>query len=179
MEGRLYKDTVSFLCPDHDAGRTTRVLVEALDLHLRIRFEGGSYRELSPGGPDEPVHLEAVFWVDKSHRLLASLNGLYYLFPAAKGSRVSVQTRSEPATREFGPSTPKGYEYFEQVTRVDVEDPPRGSFRLDGLIQRMQLHAHGSANAGVFEIDMDHSYKDRGQKEVLTRLQFSVPLAPN
>lgn len=175
MEGRLYRDTVSFLSPDHDAGRTGRVQLEALDLHLRIRFEGGSYRELNPGGPDEPVFFEAVFWFDKTHRLQVSLNGLYYIFPSATGTRAFVFRRSGQAAREFNAGTPKGYEYFEEVIRVDVEDALHGKFRVDGLIQRMQLHAHGAKNADVFEIDMDHSYKDRGQKEVLTRLQFLEP----
>ena len=178
LEGRLYNHTVSFLSPDHDAGRTLRVHVEALDLHLRVRFEGGSYRELNPAGPDESVFFEAVFWFDQSHRLQASLNGLYYLFPSSTDARAFLYMRSGHATRQFNSSTPKGYEYFEEVTRVDVEDPLFGAFRLDGLVQRMQLHAHGSANAGVFEIDMDHSYKDRGQRQVLTRLQFFTPFAP-
>ncbi len=177
-EGKLYGNRVGFLSPDHDAGRTERVSAQALDEHLRVRFEGGSYRRLSPAGPDEPVHFEAAFHIDKSHHLNVTLNGLYYIFPSAVGTRVMMQTRDGEQTRLYSETTTKGYEYFEQVLRVEVQDPRFGEFRMEGLIERMQLHAHGSTNADVIEIDLDHTYKDRGQKEVLLRLLLVKPLSP-
>lgn len=177
-EGRLYGNTVSVFSPDHDAGRTEKVQVDALDKHLRVRFEGGSYRQLSPGGPDLPVYFEASFFMDGSNRLNAVFNGLYYLFPTASGSRVFLTSLGQEVTREFHPDTHKAYEYFEQVVKVEVEDPVYGNFKLEGLVERLQLHAHGAANTDLFEIDLDHSYKDRGQKEVLLRFLLTTPLDP-
>ncbi|MCW5963540.1 MAG: hypothetical protein KIT83_05830 [Bryobacterales bacterium] len=177
-EGPLYGNTVSVFSPNHDAGRTERVQVDALDKYLRVRFEGGSYRELSPGGPDLPVYFEASFFVDGSNRLNAVFNGLYYLFPTASGSRVFLTSRGQEVTREFHPDTHKGYEYFEQVVKVEVEDRVYGDFKLEGLVERLQLHAHGAANTELFEIDLDHSFKDRGQKEVLLRFLLAAPLNP-
>lgn len=177
FEGKLYGNTVGFLSPDHDAGRTERVSVQALDEHLRVRFEGGSYRRLSPAGPDEPVYFEAAFFVDKERRLNAVLNGLYYLFPSMAGTLVMMQTRGGESSRAYEETSVKGYEYFEQVLRVEVEDARFGQFRLEGLIERMQLHVHGAANADIIEIDLDHTYKDRGQKEVLLRFLLLKPLA--
>lgn len=177
-EGKLYGNVVGFLSPDHDAGRTERLSVKALDTHLRVRFEGGSYRKLSPAGSDDPVFFEAAFFIDKQHRLNAVLNGLYYVFPSADGTKVSMQTRSGETQRNYSAETPKGYEYIEQVLRVEVDDPRLGMYRLEGLIERMQLHAHGQQNADVVEIDLDHTYKDRGQAAVLQRFLLMQPLQP-
>lgn len=175
MEGKLYNHTVPFLSPDHDAGRTEKLRVEALDVHLRIRFEGGTYRRLSAAGPDSPVFFEASFFLDKEHRLNGVFNGLYYLFPTASGSRVIVTSRHQEVAREFHPATHKRFEYFEEVLRVETEDPRFGTFHLEGLVQRLQLHSHGGQNGELFEIDLDHAFKDRGQKEVLLRFLLAAP----
>lgn len=177
-EGRLYGHTVSFLSPDHDAGRTERLTVQALDHHLRVRFEGGSYRKLSAAGPDAPVPFDVALFFDASHRLNAVLRGLFYVFPNADGARVFVTSRGQEITREFHSGTHKGYEYIEQVVKVEVEDPRYGMFRLEGYIERLQLHAHGSVNSDVFELDLDHSYKDRGQAEALLRFLLATPFGP-
>ncbi len=177
-EGRLYGNRVSFLSPDHDAGRTTHLSVKALDKHLIVRFEGGSFRKLSIGGPDSAVTFEATFFFDSQHRLGAVLNGLYYVFPSATNTRVILSSRSEEVSRFVNPQTYKRYEYFEQVTKVDVEDALYGHFQLEGLVERLQLHTHGNKNADVFELDLDHSYKDRGQKEVLLRFLLATPFVP-
>jgi hypothetical protein len=176
FEGRLYGSTVPFFSTDHDAGRVERVRVEALDEQLRVRFEGGSYRNLSPAGPDAPVFFESVFSLDRQGRLTAFLNGLYYLFPSSGGSHVTLLSGFDEVSRDV-PAQTTGYEYFEHVTRVEVEDPRYGHFRLEGLVERLQLHAHG-VNADVFELDMDHAFKDRGQREVPLQFVLERPLAP-
>ncbi|MCU0227680.1 MAG: hypothetical protein MUF01_08560 [Bryobacterales bacterium] len=178
FEGRLYANRVSFLSPDHDAGRTTHVAVKALDKHLVVRFDGGSFRKLNVVGPDSTVMFEAVFFVDSQHRLGAVLNGLYYVFPSATNTTIILTSRREEVSRFVNPQTHKHYEYFEQVTKVDVADALFGNFQLEGLIERLQLHTHGSKHADVFELDLDHSYKDRGQKEVLLRFLLAQPLVP-
>jgi hypothetical protein len=178
LEGTLYGNTVPFLSPDHDAGRTRFLRVQALDENLRVRFDGGSYRQLSAVGPDLPVFFEVIFFFDREHRLNGVMNGLYYCFPRASGSRVTVTSRQQEVMREFHPTTKKGYEYFEQIVKVEVKDPVYGDFRLEGLIERLQLESHGGQNAQVFEIDLDHAYKDRGQKEVLLRFQLMAPFTP-
>jgi hypothetical protein len=77
------------------------------------------------------------------------LNGLYYLFPSSGGSKVTLWSGLDELSRDV-PAQTTGYEYFERVTRVEVEDRRYGRFRLEGLVERLQLHAHGG-NADVFE----------------------------
>jgi hypothetical protein len=176
LEGTLYSSTVSFLSPDHDAGPTERVEVLAMKPMLRVRFEGGRYSRLHPAGGDDPVFLEAVFTVNAKHQLEARLNGIYYIFPSRANTSVEIEALQGKATRSITAASPKSMEYFEGVTHLSVRDSVNGPFTLKTYIQRLQLEAHPADKGDVFEFDLDHTYKDRGQKAVLSTLCLETPL---
>ena len=176
LEGTLFGSKVSLLSPDHDAGPVDRVEVLAMDPSLKVRFENGSYARLqSAGGPD-PVFFEAVFSVTPRGQLEARLNGLYYVFPNRRETDVAIETLTARVERKIGAATPKSQEYFEGVTKVAVKDSVFGAFTLETFIQRFQLETHAPANADVFELDLDHTFKDRGQRTVLSVFRLETPL---
>jgi hypothetical protein len=176
LEGVLYGAKVSLLSPDHDAGPTERLEVLAMNPTLKVRFENGSYSRLQEAGGPDPVYFEAVFSVNKKDQLEARLAGLFYIFPTRRDTSVAIETLSGRADRHVTPQTAKGYEYFEAATRVTVRDSVFGAFTLDAFIQRLQLDVHPLANTDVFELDLDHTFKDRGQRAVIGRFRLEQPL---
>lgn len=176
LEGTMFGSQVSFLSPDHDAGPTERVQVLAMQPMLRIRFESGSYERLQVAGDSSHVFLEAVFTVNAKHQLEARLNGIYYILPPRKDTAVTINRLGGTDQRTVNASSPKSMEYFEGVTDIAVQDSVYGPFTLKTFIQRLQLQVHDPANANVFEFDLDHTFKDRGQKAVLSLLRFETPL---
>lgn len=176
MEGTLYGSKVSLLSPDHDAGPAERVEVLAMDPVLKVRFEGGSYGRLHPAGGTDPVFLEALLSVNERHQLEARLNGLYYIFPTRRGATVAIETLAGKFERSIHEPAPKSREYFEGVTKVSVRDSQFGAISLEAFVQRMQLDTHPPDSASVIELDMDHTYKDRGQRAVVGLFRLETPL---
>lgn len=173
LEGRFHGSTVSFLSVDHDAGPVFACSAQALDNEVRVRFENGSLRRLSPAAPDEPLFFEAVFRIDKDRKLAAYLNGLYYLFPRLEGSVVKLPGQPD---KKFSKTSKKSIEYFEHVTAFDVIDPMFGTFSFSGLVERLQIQVHEAPNTDLFELDFDHTFKDRGQRAVSATLKWKDPL---
>ena len=176
LEGTLYGSTVSFLSPDHDAGPTERVQVLAMNPMLRVHFEGGRYDRLQLAGGADPVFLDAVFTVNAKHQLEVRLNGIYYIFPSRANTTVGIDWLNGKAERTVTTASPKSMEYFEAATQLTVRDSLYGPFTVKTFIQRLQMELHAPVNGDVFEFDLDHTYKDRGQKAVLGTLCFETPL---
>lgn len=174
LEGRLHGSIVSLLSVDHDAGPVFACSAQALDNEIRVRFENGSLRRLHPAAPDEPVFFEAVFRIGKDRKLTAYLNGIYYLFPTLDGSVVKLAGQPE---KRFSKSSKNSIEYFEHVTAFDVVDSAFGEFSFSGLVERLQIQVHNAPATNLFELDFDHTYKDRGQRAVpaILRWKDSIP----
>ena len=125
---------------------------------------------------------------------MVSLCGLQYILLSQDSTRVTITADDQETVRVVSrdpdhPSTlvssdsevieelsdPGKYrEYFENVTRVDVEDGRFGAFYLTTFIQRLQIQVGRNESQGVdlFELDLDHTFNDRGQRAVLSRLFF-------
>lgn len=174
-----------------------RVRVEAGRERLKLRFEGGSYSLLQPAAGEAPLFTELVFIAEEGE-LTVHMDGLYYLLPSQRGTAMRIWTaagevirridRSESsratvvrdATAELARLEPSGdrhREYFEAVSRVELESTELGAMALDLWIERLQIQVdrNDSADSDLFELDFDHTFKDRGQRSVMARLTMKIP----
>ena len=148
---------------------------------LRVRLEGESYRQLNQAAGQEPLFTEAAIYY-QSNELHISINGLYYILPTLTDTQITMVTNDETLQKQITPETPAAIEYYPAVTRVDVEDAVFGSFYFKTYCDRLQIQVQDPSKFpgggfDVFEFDFDHSYKDRGQRSVLTELVIPLQTA--
>jgi len=162
-----------------------------------VRFEGGSYQILDPAGPDEPLFMEAIFR-RQDQQLVVNLYGLYYLLPSQAGTRLEIAAGGEIRTRSVEPGGEAGtsrvldgsivirevrdeesrhLEYFDRVTLVKIDDSRFGRMELETYVERLQVQVNRQPGITMelFELDFDHTFKDRGQRRVMSRLSIDLP----
>jgi hypothetical protein len=199
LEGAFWGSTAPLIYPqlDPEDHATERVEVQAEAGALRVRFEGGTYRILDSTGPDEPLFMEAIFR-RRGDRLEVLLYGLYYLLPSQAGTRLEITTAGQVVARTVEPGedrettlvldgataigevrdqASRHLEYFDRVTRVEIDDTRFGRMEIDTWAERLQLQVNRQAGVSIelFELDFDHTYKDRGQRRVMSRLSVELP----
>lgn len=177
MEGEFWGSLVPLLYPILDPAehQIEDVIVEARRDGLRVRMSGGSYEILKPGGGSEPFFMDATFTVDNG-QLRASTSGLHYIMPS-KDPRTDVRITTADGTmldRTYTMASRTGREYINDVRRVEVADGRYGSFSYTTDIQRLQIDLNSNKLLNTFELDMDHTFKDRGQKVVNTDITFAA-----
>lgn len=200
LEGHFWGNMTPMLYPILEYKTQT---VERLTLHLddeilRARFEGGNYRELRPAASDEPFFMEIAVSI-RDQQLILDLYGLYYILlpmgDASLGVETLTGTHSRSIRRLGDGANPvmevreeetllseiplrgrRHLEYFEAVTGVEVKAVPFPYFSFSTWVQRLQLQVDNSLDPRtmLFELDFDHSFKDRGQKAVISRLIFDL-----
>jgi hypothetical protein len=143
---------------------------------LRIRLEGPDYRELNQAAGDAPLFTEAAIYYE-SDGLHIDLYGLYYLMPSIADTRVVMTSAGKTIEHHVTPATERTLEYYPDVTHVAVSDSVFGDFYFDTYCQWLQIDIkeQGSPPGAAFELfefDFDHTFKDRGQREVLTQIVF-------
>ena len=199
LEGEFWGSTAPLVYPQLDPEEHQ---IERLDVHaegdvLRVRFEGGTYQILDPAGPEEPLFMEAVFR-RQGQRLVVNLYGLYYLLPSQAGTRLDLTAAGELLTRTVEPGGEEGaslvldgsqvvvtvsdpesrhLEYFDRVTRVEIDDSRFGQMDLETYVERLQVQVNRQPGVAIelFELDFDHTFKDRGQRRVMSRLSIDLP----
>jgi len=199
LEGAFWGFTAPLIYPqlDPDEHPIERMAVHAEGGVLRVRFEGGTYRILDPAGPEEPLFLEAIFR-RQDQRLVANLYGLYYLLPSQAGTRLDLTAAGEVLTRTIEPGGEQGtslvldgspviitvtdeesrhLEYFDRVTRMEIDDHRFGRMQLETYVERLQVQVNRQPGVAIelFELDFDHTFKDRGQRRVMSRLSIDLP----
>ncbi|HOO31517.1 MAG TPA: hypothetical protein PLO84_01740 [Thermotogota bacterium] len=143
--------------------------VETKGDYFKVRFEGGSYRLLRPVGGDEPLFMEAAFYFGEKG-LYIFVNGLYYILPTMNNTSITFISRGEEITREVTPESEPILEYFDDVTDIQVNDGVFGKMDIMTYVNRIQFQVHQNSGTTGFELDLDHSFKDRGQKEILSKI---------
>ena len=199
LEGAFWGSTAPLIYPQLDPEEHQ---IERLDVHaagevLRVRFEGGTYQILDPAGPEEPLFTEAIFR-RQGQRLVVNLYGLYYLLPSQAGTRLDLTAAGELLTRTVEPGGEEGaslvldgstvvatvsdqeslhLEYFDRVTRVEIDDSRFGRMELETYVERLQLQVNRQPGVAIelFELDFDHTFKDHGQRRVMSRLSIDLP----
>ena len=199
LEGAFWGSMAPLIYPqlDPETHQIERLEIWADSSVLRVLFKGGTYRILDPDGPDEPLFMEAIFR-RQGDRLVVSLYGLYYLLPSQAGTRLEISTAGEVVARTVEPGEDgettlvldgasaigevrdpesRHLEYFERVTRVEIDDARFGRMQIDTWAERLQLQVDRRAGVSIelFELDFDHTYKDRGQRRVMSRLSIELP----
>lgn len=175
MDGPLWGNDIGLLLHDDDAsyGLTNAnkcVSVEVVNGRLQTRFLSGSYKNLLDTGSDDPVPMNADFYLDGSKHLVAELSGLYYVLPTVQNTTVAITTNGAVQTRVFKQPAADTLEYFDNVTFIDVDDALYGHFTIETDLRLLQLQ-HEVAYSR-FELDYDHSFKDRGQASVTSKITF-------
>ncbi len=162
----IEKRMVNLIRPTTDAGPIQLVKVGLESESISFLFEGGNYGALNNSADASPVFMQgsAQVMVDK---LQFDLEGLYYVL-LPKGQ--SLVEYTDGALKEsFTVSTDSEFTFYrEDVKLLRV----RNAFPSDVLmltdVRRLQFDARpGKPN---FELDFDHSFKDRGQRSVTSTL---------
>jgi hypothetical protein len=177
LEGRNWKQMFPLISVCFDAGKIHSTAVHAEKDGLRVHFATGSYRNLKRKGPDQPVPLKAWITLDDKGRLQVDLEGLYYLLPSTRDTSMQLGVGDKKVALTVTTKTPKFTRYFEDVQRVEFKDSRFGAFVLTTDIKRLQIQVYDPTVEELFELDHDHTYKDRGQMSVKCRMNFVEPPA--
>ena len=199
LEGAFWGSMAPLIYPqlDPEEHQIERLTIETEGDTLRVRFEGGTYRILDPEGPDEPLFMEALVH-QRNDRLEVLLYGLYYLLPSRARTRLEISTAGGASTRRVEPGddgettlvhdgssilsevkdeASRHLEYFDRVIRVDIDDSRFGRMELETYAERLQIQVNRPPGVimELFELDFDHTFKDRGQRRVMSRLSIELP----
>jgi hypothetical protein len=156
--------------PDFDAGEARCVSVESDETRLLVRLEAGSYQTLDPAAADQPVPVDAAFSIEAGH-LVASVSGLYYSMLTRANTELEITAGGEVVVRTIMTGTPAFTEYFDDVTRIIVDDSIYGPLTIETAIPRLQIQLYDDGSEG-FELDVDHSFKELGQMSVMSTITF-------
>lgn len=159
----------NFIKPTEDGG-----IVESIDLSIIgdtvfFNTKGGQYSNLKKSNDTSEVFMNLKVYISDSGVPTFAIEGLYYIFMHEDGSTIKFE--SDEGLQEHTTSAGDDYTiYRENVRFLEGIDPLFGRFRLKSDVRRLQFDTRGAE--GTFELDFDHSYKDRGQKSVYTLLQI-------
>lgn len=177
MEGEFWGSITPLLYPILEPGEhAIEDVVIAVDGgELRVRMSGGAYDMVEPGAGSEPLFMDALFTVEDG-RLRATTQGLHYVMPSKDPATTVSLTLADGSqlSRTFTMASPTGREYVDEVRLVEVADGRYGDFSYVTDVQRLQFDVNANPLLDVFEIDADHTLKDRGQRVVINDFTFAA-----
>ena len=99
-------------------------------------------------------------------------HGLYYVLPPMDGCSVEFfdEASTSLGTEQIDPGTSPFLRYYEDVRTVSLSSPSLGTVSLETDAAVVQIQVPSYADTSRFELDFDHSFKDFGQTDVMTRL---------
>lgn len=166
MSGLFFYAQAGFLSPSF-YGNASAASVETDGDVLHVLLEGDDYRDLNPAAGDDPLSMSVAITY-KDDGIHMDLWGLYYILPSAADTTYTMVTEGQPLDGHVTPDSEIGYTYYPNVTRVDVQDSLFGNFYFTTFCRWLQIQVHDVWE--LFEFDFDHSFKDYGQHDVLTKL---------
>lgn len=177
MEGEFWGSITPLLYPILEPGEHAieDVTIAAEEGELRVMMAGGAYSMVDPGAGDEPLFMDATFTVEGG-QLRAATSGLHYVMPSKDPSTTVDLTLADGShlSRTFTMGSPTGREYVDDVRLVEVADGRYGAYSWTTDIERLQFDVNSNALLDVFEIDSDHTLKDRGQRVVTNDFTFAA-----
>lgn len=156
--------------PDLDAGDVVCLGVESDDTRLLVQLRAGSYQALDPAAVDEPVPVDAAFSIEGG-RLVARLSGLYYTMLTRADTDLRIAHGGGEAMLTVTTGSPAFTEYFDDVTSITADDSIYGHLEIEAAIARLQVQLYDDGSEG-FELDLDHTFKERGQASVMSTITF-------
>jgi hypothetical protein len=173
LEGNFFRKNAPFITPDIDFGKSNSVSVFAELNKLRITYEGGNLQEGDSTMLDcEPVKLNAAISFDSLGNTNIRLSGLYYVLPSKFNTKVNIKSGNELFERTITENSSKSLEYFEDVTGIEVKDEKFGNYSILTYVEKIQFQVHEDKTFDLFELDFDHSFKDKGQRSVYSKIIF-------
>ncbi len=173
-ETKRLEATINLIRPTTDAGDIDNIRLRIEDEVVYYRFEGGLYSALSNSDDNDKVFLEGSCSI-QSNKVILELRGLYYILLPKGGTKVTFQ--DEQGSDSFTVGTDADFlVYKENVTRLEIADAFPANIVVQTDAKRLQFDAN--SESPDFELDFDHSYKDRGQKVVTSYLTIDEELLP-
>ncbi|MDK2950915.1 MAG: hypothetical protein PWQ77_580 [Kosmotogales bacterium] len=144
--------------------------------YFKVLFSSeDTYRLLRPvSGQNDNLFMEAAFLFTEKG-LYIFLNGLYYILPSMEDTDISFKTNGEWIEKNINAETEASLEYYDFVTEIKVDEKrfeEYGKYDISTFINRLQIQVHNNSGTDGFEFDLDHSFKDRGQKEIFSKIFF-------
>ena len=156
--------TINLVRPTTDAGPIDLVRFNLESEKIIFRFEGGIYGELNNSEDNESVFLQGDLQVIDG-QLQMHLDGLYYVL-LPKGLTL-VEYSNGIQSDSFTVDINSEFRFYrENVKFIRIRNAFSGDLLMTTDVQRLQFDSReGTPN---FELDFDHSFKDRGQRSVET-----------
>lgn len=177
FDGTYNDSYCSMFVPDRPFINQDAVAVVADGATLTVTMTEGSLSEMSDSQfpSDKPFRWESAWSVETAGLRVVS-SGLYYLLPSKDACDLTflgengVNLGSVQLTNDTSPFL----RYFEGVRAIAVVSGPAGSFSIATDAQIVQVEVPSYPNTGLFELDFDHSFKERGQDDVHTELVLPI-----
>ena len=155
------------------------VTVVAAGSTLSVEMTEGSLAEMvdSQYESDEPFRWTST-WSLGAEGLRLSASGLYYLLVPMEDCDVTAfgEGGVELGSTHIDSDTSPLLRYYEDVRSIEIDSLPLGplSVATDAAVLQVQVTSY--PDTSLFELDFDHSFKDRGQVDV--HVDLSLPLTP-
>ena len=176
--GRYNGTDSSMFVPDRPWMNQTQVTVEAEGEQLTVEMLEGSLSQIpdSHYPSDEPFRWRSI-WSLEAEGLRVAAAGLYYVLPSKQSCVLSIKGEGgvELGTLNIESDTSPFLRYFEDVRSIEVASSDFGLFTIATDAEILQVEVPRFPDTQLFELDFDHSFKDRGQLEVHT--EMVLPLA--
>lgn len=168
---------VSTFVPDRPYIDQESVEVVAEQERLTIEMLEGSLSEIpdSQFTSDEPFRWASQWTID-AEGLAVEAHGLYYLLPPMDGCALDAFDESGTllGSEEIVADTPPFLRYYESVSKISLTSPSLGAVSIETDAAVLQVQVPSYPDTSRFELDFDHSFKDHGQTDVMTRLVLAL-----
>lgn len=175
--GSYYGSHCSMFVPDRPHVDQTAVTVTAAGVSLAVEMMEGSLSEMSDAQfpSDEPFRWTSSWSADGPGLRLQS-GGLYYLLVPKERCDVTVlgEGGAELGSTHIDSDTSPFLTYFDDVRTIAIASQPLGQLSVSTDAAVLQVEVTSYPDTSLFELDFDHSFKDRGQLDV--RSELALPL---
>lgn len=176
FNGRYNATDCSMFVPDRPFKNQQAVVVHAAGTTLTVTMTEGSLSEMTDSQfpSDEPFRWKST-WVLETAGLRLAASGLYYLLPSMDDCKLTLLGEGGATIDELQLTTATApfLEYFDDVRAIQLASP-QGSFSISSDAQILQVQVPTYPDTGLFELDFDHSFKEKGQADIHTEVVLPI-----
>lgn len=169
----------AFFIPDQAVTQDT-ITIDVADSSFRVIMKQGNYGQIKETGIAK-VDLKPItfdFLIEKNGGTIdLSLFGMYYFMLPKDGTQLIIYSQPDQIdTLNITLQTARMIRYFDNVDSLTATNKTYGLFKVVTDAKRLQVDVPDVSlrNDILFELDFDHSYKDFGQIEVLSKVSFTI-----
>jgi hypothetical protein len=165
-----YNDThCSMFVPDRPFMDQENVVVLAAGPTLTVTMTEGSLSQMSDSQfpSDEPFRWQSTWSLEAAGLRLAS-SGLYYILPPKDGCALTMTDEGGTSigSLQITSATTSFLKYYTGVRTIGLVSSVVGSLSFATDAEILQVEVPSYPNTGLFELDFDHSIKEKGQSDV-------------